>query len=71
MAAQQVNVPLSGDGSAYMILPQPLTPESLRQVEESLAGSLARLRREMGVDSAAPGILEYESWMQHLRPARP
>ena len=69
MTVQQVTVPLTGDGSAYMILSKPLTPESLREVEDSLAASLARLRCEMGVDPAAPGIVEYESWGRHLRPA--
>lgn len=71
MTARQLTVPLSGDGPAVLILPQPLTLESLCRLEHSLAGSLAKLRREIGSDAADPGILEYESWMQHLRPIRP
>jgi hypothetical protein len=70
MTAHQLTVPLSGDASAFLILPQPLTPESLGRLEQGLAVSLAQLRREMGSDPADPGGLEYESWMRHLHPAR-
>ena len=69
MTAHQLTLPLSGDASAFLILPQPLTPESLCRLEQGLACSLAQLRREMGDDAVDPGTLEYESWMQQLRPA--
>ncbi len=70
MTAHQLTVPVSGDASAFLILPQPLTPESLGRLELGLAVSLAQLRIEMGGDATDPGSLEYESWMQHLHPTR-
>lgn len=70
MTDRQLTVPLAGDGPAVLILPRPLTPESLSRLEQSLAEGLAGLRREMAACAADPGLVEYESWMQHLRPAR-
>lgn len=70
MTARQLNVPLPGDRPAVLTLPQPLTPDSLLQLEQGLAGVLGRLHHELSSDAAGPGQLEYASWMQQLRPQR-
>lgn len=66
MTARQLNVPLPGDRPAVLTLPQPLTAESLLQLEQALAGVLGRLHQEVCSDAADPGQLEYASWLQHL-----
>jgi hypothetical protein len=73
MTPQKLTVSLPGDGSAILTLPQPLTFESPRQLEQALASTLEQLRCEMCDDIAVadPGVLEYASWMQELHPARP
>lgn len=70
MTARQLKVPLPGHRSALLTLPQPLTPETLLQLEQALAGFLGGLHREVCSDPADPGQLEYASWMQQLRPSR-
>ena len=71
MTARQLTVSLTGNGPAALVLPQPLTVESLRLLEQEITGALATLRREIGDDIASPAELEYASWMQHLRSLRP
>lgn len=71
MTVRQLTISLPGEAPAILTVPQALTPESLRELEQGFAGTLARLRREMGSDAADPGALEYASWMQHLCPSRP
>jgi hypothetical protein len=62
---------LPADGRAVLILPEPLTPESLLRLEQGLADTVAELRHEMSASATAPGEREYASWMQQLRPSRP
>jgi len=69
MTVRKMTVPVLGSTPAALVLPQPLTLEALSQLEEGLAGTLAKLRREVGDCDKDPGKLEYESWMQHLRTA--
>jgi hypothetical protein len=70
MTARQLNVPWPGNGPAVLTLPQPLTPESLLQLEQALAGVLGQLHHEVCSDATDPGQLEYASWMQQLCPPR-
>ena len=70
MTARQLNILLPGDGPAVLTLPQPLTPESLLELEQALSGVLGRLHHEVCSDAADPGQLEYASWMQQLCPQR-
>ncbi len=70
MTVRQLNVSLPGDGSAVLTLLQPLTPESLLQLEQAIAGVLGRLHHEVCSDAADPGQREYASWMQQLCPQR-
>ncbi|MEQ1657791.1 MAG: hypothetical protein ABL896_03345 [Hylemonella sp.] len=72
MTAQQLTVSLPGAGPAVLSLPQPLTCESLRQLEQALASTLEQVRCEMCGDNAAePGVLEYTSWMPAMHRAQP
>ena len=70
MTARQLNIPLPGDRPALLTLPQPLTPASLLQLQQGLAGVLDRLHQELCSDAADPGQLEYASWRQQLSPRR-
>lgn len=68
MTVRQVNVPpAETTPGTTTVLRQPLTVEALDQLEACLMGSLATLRRDLGC-SDDPGKLEYESWMQYVRP---
>jgi cell wall assembly regulator SMI1 len=68
MTIRRIDVPQAETTPATTtVLQQPLTVEALDQLEACLMGSLARLRRDLGC-SDNPGKLEYESWMQYLRP---
>ena len=71
MTARQLTVSHAADGHAGLILPQPLTVESLRLLEQEITGALATLRQEISNNAASPGELEYASWMQYLTPSRP
>jgi hypothetical protein len=69
MTTRHFTIPLAGSAHAALVLPQPLTRDTLGELEEGLAGRLAMLRREISglVDDA--GEREYESWMQQLCPS--
>lgn len=68
MTIRYDNVHSDGSMPAAPVPPQSLALEALDRLEISLTDSLATLRRDLGC-SYDPGKLEYESWMQHLRPA--
>ena len=68
MTAHPLTVSLAANGRAALVLPQPLTVESLRLLEQEITGALAALLQEISNDAASPGELEYASWMQYLRP---
>lgn len=70
MTTRKLDVPLPGDGHVVLTLPQPLTPESVLQLEQALAGVLGRLHHEARGAVAERGRLEYASWMQQLCPQR-
>jgi hypothetical protein len=62
-----LHVSSPGNGHAVLTLPQPLTPESLLQLEQALASALGRLHHEVCDHGTDPGQLEYASWLQQLR----
>ena len=64
MTFRHLTVQIPGTGTAALILAQPLTLDGLNRFEESLAQSLAGLRRELDGCAVDPGKLEYESWMK-------
>ncbi len=68
MSVREITVPVAGSTPAVLVLPQPMTPESLGCLERELAGALAELRREVDEGAAERGRLEYESWITRLRP---
>lgn len=66
MNTTQLTLPLPGDGSAVLTLPQSITPETLIVLERSFAEALRKLQREMGHATADAGQIEYESWLPRL-----
>ncbi len=69
MTAHQFSLSFAGNGQAMLILPQSMTIETLRLLEQEIIGALAEIRRDLCEDLARPGEVEYASWLQHLRPA--
>ncbi len=74
MTTLQLTLPVSGGLPALLTLPQPLTPQSVLELEQAVAGTLGLLRRDLIGVSAAPasvhslptpdaGEIEYASWM--------
>ncbi len=66
MNTTRLQLPLPGQLPASLTLPQPLTAESLRQLERALASALGHLHRELRGDATDAGEIEYASWMQYL-----
>jgi hypothetical protein len=64
MNTRKLSVPLTGNGSAVLILPDRMTGENLHELERSLTAELARLQRDGRVAAADPGQIEYASWLQ-------
>lgn len=71
MTTTPLHVSSPGNGHAELTLPQPLTPESLLQLEQALAGVLGPLHHQVCSHGTDPGQLEYASWLQQLRAPRP
>lgn len=69
MNAFELEVTLSGNRQAVLRVPQPLTPETLRAVEDAVAGRLAAMRCELDGGGADEGAREYASWIRQLRAA--
>lgn len=74
MTCMQLNLPLPSAGPALLTLPQPLTAQSLLELERAVAGTLGMLRRDLlsvGLGVAPePAVrrpdaaeIEYASWM--------
>lgn len=55
-------LPLPTAGQAVLGVSQPLTPESLPELEHALAQAMEELRREVCDAATLPGELEYVSW---------
>lgn len=67
MPVREITVPVAGNAPAVLILPEPMSPESLGRLEREIDGTLSQLRREVAEGAAERGRLEYESWIAHLR----
>jgi len=70
MTSLQLTLPVSGSVPALLTLPQPLTPQSVLELEHAVAGTLGMLRRDLlgvstahGVPKADPAEIEYASWL--------
>ena len=74
MTSVQLTLSVSGTAPALLTLPQPLTPQTLLELEQAVSSTLGMLRRDLiGAGSeAAPGPaagrpeaaeIEYASWM--------
>ncbi|WP_342132320.1 hypothetical protein [Hydrogenophaga sp. OTU3427] len=68
MTATQLNLPLPSQGLAVLTLPQPLTQQSLLELEQALFGQLNSLHHALFDPAPDPGQLEYASWMRQLSP---
>lgn len=66
----EVTIPLADNRSAVLIVPGPLTTETLHRVEQAIDQRLGGLRRELSGGGADAGALEYASWIRQLRGAR-
>lgn len=66
MSATQLTFPLPGSGPAVLTLPQPLPPESLLELEQSLTAALRNLKRETCADALDRAQIEYASWLALL-----
>lgn len=66
MSVREITVPIAGSAPAVLILPQPMTPESLGRLEQEVASTLSDLRRELDDSAAERGRVEYESWITYL-----
>ena len=67
MKLRQIDVSLPAHRHAVLSIPTPLTRELLHGLEQSLTGTLERLRRSLSVDAIDPGLIEYASWLPHRR----
>ena len=63
-------VVVPGDGPAVVTLPQPLTAETLRRLEQAIAGTLGMLRRDLCGHANDAADVEYASWLPALRSSR-
>jgi hypothetical protein len=74
MTCLQITLPVPGTSPAVLTLPQPLTPQSLLELEHTVAGSLDMLRRDLfgavvgtipehAVSRPDAAEIEYASWM--------
>lgn len=71
MTSVHLSLSTTGAASAVLTLPQPLTPQALRELEQALDGTLDRLRsglRGAGAVALAlrrpdAGDIEYASWL--------
>jgi len=70
MNARQLTFPMPGNGTAILTLPQPMTRETLLELERSVAAALGNLQRETYGATAGPGHIEYASWLQQLGAVR-
>ncbi|WP_372659897.1 hypothetical protein [Hydrogenophaga sp.] len=70
MNARQLSFPLPGNGSAVLTLPPALPPETLQELEHSVAAALNHLQRESSAEALARGRVEYASWLPLLRAVR-
>ncbi len=70
MNAIQLTVAVPGGDPAVLSLPQPLTAETLPQLEQAMAGTLGMLRRDLCDRASDAGAIEYASWMPYLQPSR-
>ena len=70
MNMKQLTFLLRGNGPAVLTLPQPMPPETLLELERSLAQALGELKREQRCGAVDPGQIEYASWLEQLGAAR-
>ena len=63
MKTSRITVELPDQREALIDLPAPVTLDLLSAFEQSMARTLARLRRSLSVDAIDPGLLEYASWL--------
>jgi hypothetical protein len=70
METRQMTIDVPGDEPALLILPQPMTPDSVCRVELAITDVMSTLRRELDEHAAECGRLEYESWIGLLRNPR-
>ena len=71
MTSLHLTVAIPDEGPAILTLPQPLTAETLRRLEQEIASTLGMLRRDLCGGTAVAGAIEYASWMPYLRLSRP
>lgn len=64
MNVRQLSFPLPGHGQAVLTLPQPVAPETLGVLEQTVSAGLRQLQRELRGSTDDPGQIEYASWLR-------
>ena len=70
MTSHHLTVSIPGNEPALVTLPQPLTLDALRDLEQAIADTLGMWRRDLVGAPRDAGAIEYASWLQLLQPAR-